>query len=98
MKEQRQFDEPDIQTYTPGRDDDEGYVPKGSDVAAEPYTVLIVDDNANIRVNIRQSISRSYKTAEAENGVKGYEAALEVMPDLIICDVMMPEMDGFRCV
>lgn len=59
-------------------------------------TVLVIEDNKNIRENIVEILELSgYKTLEAENGKKGFESAQKNPPDLIVCDIMMPEMDGY---
>src|SRR5678815_4772061 len=59
-------------------------------------TILIIDDHDEIRENIAEILSLGgYKTVTAENGKKGIEAALKEKPDLIVCDIMMPELDGY---
>lgn len=59
-------------------------------------TILIIDDNAEIRENTAEILSLGgYKTVTAENGKKGVEVALSQKPDLIVCDIMMPELDGY---
>lgn len=59
-------------------------------------TILIIDDNEDIRENTAEILSLGgYKTVTAENGKKGVEAALTAKPDLIVCDIMMPELDGY---
>ncbi len=59
-------------------------------------TILIIDDHDDIRDNIAEILSLAgYKSITAENGRKGLEAAIKEKPDLIICDIMMPEMDGY---
>ena len=59
-------------------------------------TILIIDDNEDIRENTAEILSLGgYKTITAENGKKGVEAALSERPDLIVCDIMMPELDGY---
>lgn len=59
-------------------------------------TILIIDDNEDIRDNTAEILSLGgYKTVTAENGKKGVEAALTEKPDLIVCDIMMPELDGY---
>lgn len=59
-------------------------------------SVLVIDDNPDIRENTAEILDLSgYKTFTAENGKKGVEIALRENPDVIICDIMMPELDGY---
>jgi CRP-like cAMP-binding protein len=59
-------------------------------------TILIIDDHNEIRENIAEILMLGgYKTSTAENGKKGVEIALKEKPSLIVCDVMMPELDGY---
>ncbi len=58
--------------------------------------ILVVEDNKDMQAFICEQIDSSYKTMCAENGKTGFEKAAEYIPDLIISDVMMPEMDGFE--
>ncbi|MDP3470653.1 MAG: two-component regulator propeller domain-containing protein [Algoriphagus sp.] len=58
--------------------------------------VLIVEDNTKVREFIARELSLYFQTLEAENGKEGLFMALKKIPDLIISDVMMPEMDGFE--
>jgi signal transduction histidine kinase/DNA-binding response OmpR family regulator len=58
------------------------------------YKILIVDDEAEIREYIKSELSGEYKVMESSNGKKALEIALQEIPDLIISDIMMPEMDG----
>lgn len=59
-------------------------------------TVLIVEDNKDIRDMLVNEYSRSFNILEAENGKEGYDIILKVLPDVIITDVMMPVMDGIE--
>ncbi|WP_353137060.1 two-component regulator propeller domain-containing protein [Pseudopedobacter sp.] len=59
-------------------------------------TVLLVEDNNNMRAFIREEIAHLYQVIEAENGEQGLEIAKEVIPDIIISDSMMPIMDGLE--
>ena len=59
-------------------------------------TVLIVDDNADIRAYLRTILQDKYHLLEAEDGQRGLEVAREQVPDLIVSDVMMPVMNGLE--
>lgn len=59
-------------------------------------SILVIDDNHDIRENTAEILNLAgYATYTAENGKKGVEIALKEKPDLIICDIMMPELDGY---
>ena len=58
--------------------------------------MLIVDDNQDFRNFIATLFTENYRILMAEDGEKAYQIILNKMPDLIICDVMMPKMDGFE--
>jgi class 3 adenylate cyclase len=58
--------------------------------------ILIIEDEAPIRTNIGLMLKgEGYEVGSAENGRIGVEKAREFLPDLVLCDVMMPELDGF---
>jgi signal transduction histidine kinase len=72
-------------------------------MAAEPSLspangrqVLIVEDNPDMREFIAFELQGDYRVLRAANGREGVAAAVDVIPDLIISDVMMPEMDGYQ--
>ena len=57
--------------------------------------ILIIEDNFEVRDNLAEILGLSnYQVFTAENGKIGVEKATAELPDLIICDVMMPELDG----
>lgn len=58
--------------------------------------VLLVEDNEDVAAYISSCLIGRFQVALANNGKIGVEKALELIPDLIICDVMMPEMDGYE--
>lgn len=59
-------------------------------------TVLIIDDNKDMRDYIQISLQDSFQCLVAANGQQGIALALKNVPDIIICDVMMPGIDGFH--
>ncbi|MCV9385077.1 hybrid sensor histidine kinase/response regulator transcription factor [Reichenbachiella ulvae] len=59
-------------------------------------TILVVEDNLDLRKFISLRLSEKYNIVEASNGLKGLEFAEKYNPDLIVSDVMMPQMDGFE--
>ncbi len=59
-------------------------------------TVLIVDDNEDIRNLVKDGLFSKYNTLEAKNGKEALNVALKEIPDLVISDVLMPEMDGIE--
>ena len=65
-------------------------------VGADKTIILVVEDNADLREMIKENLSHEYMIIEAENGNKGLRLAEDNIPDLIISDIMMPEMDGYE--
>lgn len=59
-------------------------------------TILVIEDEAPIRENLRQLLQlEGYAVLEAADGVSGIEAARTSHPDLILCDILMPGVDGY---
>ena len=59
-------------------------------------SVLIIEDNHDMRTHIEDTLKETYHCLQADRGKAGIALALKHVPDIIICDVMMPEMDGFQ--
>jgi signal transduction histidine kinase/DNA-binding response OmpR family regulator len=57
--------------------------------------ILLADDNADMREYVGSLLSRHFQVVTAENGKVALEQAIQCRPDLVLTDVMMPEMDGF---
>ena len=59
--------------------------------------ILVIEDNREIRENIAELLElEGYQVMEAENGKTGLQLAREILPDLILCDIMMPVMNGYE--
>ena len=62
----------------------------------EKASVLIVDDNSDIREYLKAQLSQYFQVCEATNGKEGFELAVKNVPDLIVADISMPVMDGIQ--
>lgn len=60
------------------------------------HTVLVAEDQLDVRKYICSKLSETYAVIEAKNGQEGFELAKQHIPDLVVSDVMMPLMDGFE--
>lgn len=59
--------------------------------------ILVIEDTQNVRENICEILeSENYEVFAAENGQSGVEMSKNVQPDLVLCDIMMPGMDGYE--
>ena len=90
------LDSETLERYT---DDAPASEPKPTETPADrrnDVTILLVEDNRQLRTYIHRRLSPYWKVIEADNGRTGQLLALEKMPSLIISDVMMPVMDGLQ--
>lgn len=69
-----------------------------AETEGERLSILIVEDNGELRNLLRSILSGRYTILEASNGVAGLKLALESMPDMVISDIMMPVMDGLEMI
>ena len=67
---------------------------KVSENGNEHPIILIVEDNSDVREYIRQHLEKNYHIIEAKDGKDGVKKAHDTIPDLVVCDIMMPEMNG----
>lgn len=65
-------------------------------IASKKYTILVVEDNTELRNYLKTELSKTYKVLSAINGMEGLKIAEKSFPDVILTDVIMPEMDGFE--
>ena len=64
---------------------------------ADRPTVLVIDDNADIRNYVKTLLAEEYHVLDAPEAATGIRLAMKYVPDVIISDVMMPGMDGIEC-
>jgi len=84
--------------------DDQQPVPREGLIAAldqldeKTTSVLLIDDNSDDALLIQRLLEakKSYRMHHANNGLEGLEQARLLLPDLIVCDLTMPEMDALR--
>lgn len=65
-----------------------------NDQAGKPHTLLLIEDNEELRAFERETLRGQYQILEADNGEDGLRIAREMLPDLIVCDVMLPGLNG----
>ena len=65
-------------------------------LVTEKNIILVVEDSADVRDYIRGSLEPLYEVVDAKNGREGMQKAQKIIPDLIISDIMMPEVDGYE--
>lgn len=59
-------------------------------------SLLIVEDNSDVRTYITKILGKNYNICEATDGENGFDKSIDKIPDLIISDIMMPKLDGFK--
>ncbi len=74
------------------------YENKDIKIDTSKQTILLVEDNPDVQVLLMDAFKEKYNCIQAFNGIEGLEAAKKHLPNLIVSDVMMPEMDGFEMV
>ncbi|WP_199200241.1 two-component regulator propeller domain-containing protein [Adhaeribacter arboris] len=62
--------------------------------SAKKPVILLVEDNEDFRFYLKDNLSVFYQVVEATNGKQGWQQAITLVPDLIVSDILMPEMDG----
>ncbi|MEO9872360.1 hybrid sensor histidine kinase/response regulator transcription factor [Ekhidna sp.] len=88
----------DTEVFKAIRQQDEENEPLGKQIEGteELPTLLIVEDNLDLRSYMALQLAKEYEVIQAVNGQEGLEVANSQIPDLIITDLMMPEMDGIE--
>jgi len=78
------------QPYNPQFSDDE----ETTEIELHPHSILIVEDNIEVQQLLEDLLQDNYNIYIANNGVEGLELAIKKQPDLVLSDIMMPEMMG----
>jgi len=81
----------EVETLEPGHQSSTKEIENGKSLS-----VLLIEDNNEVRSFIKESLETGYIIIEALDGIRGLNMATSEIPDLIITDVMMPGMDGFK--
>ena len=67
-----------------------------SELNNDSLIILVVEDNLDVQLLICKQLQKEYKTVTAINGKEGFDKAIEIIPDLVISDLMMPDFDGIE--
>lgn len=71
-------------------------VKTGHKVNGKKFTILLAEDNEDFRFYLKDNLREAYEIIEAKNGKEGWQKALGQHPDLVVSDIMMPEMSGIE--
>lgn len=66
--------------------------------ALNDATIAIIEDDADMQHQLRATLSAYFNVVAYSNGSEGYQGVTETMPSLVVCDVMLPDMDGYKIV
>ena len=75
---------------------EEGVIHEHTAHNPDHLVILVVEDNSDVRRFITEQLAPHYEIKEASNGEEGYELARDIIPDLIVSDLMMPKVDGLE--
>ena len=75
-------------------EDAEQMIPEESQKSGKKKTILVVEDNEDMRFYLKDNLKGQYHVEEATNGKEGWEKIKQLNPDLVVSDIMMPLMDG----
>jgi DNA-binding response OmpR family regulator len=75
---------------------DDSEMSENSEISRKKHSILVIEDNQDVRNYIKKHLWSTYTVYEATNGEEGMERAIKYMPDLVISDIMMPKVDGLQ--
>lgn len=95
---QIRFEEKETSTYQDYElyleNEEEAHNETAKNNVTKEYNLLLIEDNKDLRTFLRNKLQGEYQILETDNGKSAWNIATEEVPDLIICDVMIPEQDG----
>jgi DNA-binding response OmpR family regulator/nitrogen-specific signal transduction histidine kinase len=71
---------------------------KDKDISSNKYSILIIEDDAEIRMLLNDILRDQYEVIQAANGMEAFEIIQNRIPDIILCDIIMPEVNGVEVV
>ena len=83
-----------VDTETAAIPKDDGEMSSRSSTPSKEHSILLIEDNADMRSFLRLQLENSYEICEAENSSAGLNMAFDIVPDLIICDIILPGDSG----
>jgi len=83
-----------VDTETAAIPKDDGEMSGRSSTPSKEHSILLIEDNADMRSFLRLQLENSYEICEAENSSAGLNMAFDIVPDLIICDIILPGDSG----
>lgn len=86
---------PDVTPVQPTQEQAALHVPK-MQIEQTRFTVLVVEDDYNVRELFRDILAPHYTVLTANDGNNGLEMLRQNLPDLVLCDIVMPRLDGNR--
>ncbi len=84
----------DAKIYTNEAEEVKPFISEDPVITEKDYSILIIEDNHEIRAFLKNQLDNNYEIIEAENGNVGLNLAYEIVPDVIVSDILLPGKDG----
>ncbi len=83
----------DVKIYTT-YSETTNFSPEESSKVEKEYSIVLIEDNTDMRIYLKNNLAKAYEIHESENGTEGLNLAYNIIPDLIITDIILPGKDG----